>query len=391
MVLFSGCSEQDILMDNSQPGWMIQNDQVELFITHQGGHMAPVRFFRDFPQPIQPYYISPWQNENLEISEPVLVPTRGDFFCMPFGGNAELYQDEKHPAHGETAGAKWNLVEITTSEKITKLTLDMKTLVRKGHVTKNISLVHGENNLYISHTLNGFDGKMPIGHHATLAVPEEEETLKVSVGHFDLGMTNPTIFGNPINREYQSLAIGAEFTRLEEVPLLWKQPAVGDCSSFPQRQGFTDLLCVFKKLSLKPAWTTAVNEKEGYLWFALKDAAMLPCTTFWISNKGRHGDPWNGRNRCLGLEETCSYFADGLAASVKSNIINKRGFPTAVNLSSAEPTVINMIQGVVKVPDNFGKVKDVRFGENVIHFISETGAEIHTKVYYDFLKSGEIR
>lgn len=389
-VLFAGCNEQNIIVDNSQPGWLIQNDQIELFITRQGGHMAPVRFYRGTHQPIQPYYISPWQNENLEISEPVLVPTRGDFFCLPFGGNTESYQDEKHNAHGETAGSEWDLVNITRSEKITKLTLNMKTLIRKGQVTKNISLVHGENNLYISHTLSGFNGKMPIGHHATLAVPEKEKILKVSVGHFDLGMTNPSLFGNPANGEYQSLAIGAEFTRLEKVPLLWKQPSLGDCSSFPQRQGFTDLLCVFKKPSPKPAWTTAVNEEEGYLWFALKDAAMLPCTIFWISNKGRHGHPWNGRNRCLGLEETCSYFADGLAASAKPNIITKKGFATSVNFSSAEPTVINMIQGVVKVPDNFGKVKDVRFGENIIHFISETGAEVSTEVNYDFLKTGDI-
>ena len=72
----------------SQPAWELANKQVELAVTELGGHMAPVTFYRKSAEPVQPYYISPWQGEKLKIDEPVLVPLRGDFFCMPFGRRA---------------------------------------------------------------------------------------------------------------------------------------------------------------------------------------------------------------------------------------------------------------------------------------------------------------
>ena len=41
--------------------------------------------------------------DGLEIDEPVLVPLRGDFFCMPFGANLDPYQGEKHVVLGNAA------------------------------------------------------------------------------------------------------------------------------------------------------------------------------------------------------------------------------------------------------------------------------------------------
>jgi cobalt/nickel transport system permease protein len=39
----------------------------------------------------------------------VLRVLRGDFFCLPFGGNATAWHGEKHPLHGETANREWRL------------------------------------------------------------------------------------------------------------------------------------------------------------------------------------------------------------------------------------------------------------------------------------------
>ena len=57
---------------------------------------------------------------------------------------------------------------------------------------------------------------------------------------------------------------------------------------------------------------------EGFLWFSLKDPAVLPMTMLWMENHGRHFPPWNGRNCCLGLEDLCGYFAGGYAPSVRA-------------------------------------------------------------------------
>ncbi len=72
----------------SQLCWMFQNDTVRLAVTQTGAHMAPVIFGLDSDRTIQPYYVSPWQNEGLKLDPPVLISLRGDFFCLPFGGTA---------------------------------------------------------------------------------------------------------------------------------------------------------------------------------------------------------------------------------------------------------------------------------------------------------------
>ena len=397
LVAIAGCAATKDA-NNSQAGWRLKTSTVNLFITANGGHMAPVEFCIDTGPPIQPYYISPWQNERLTgLPDRVLIPLRGDFFCMPFGANAEAVGREVHSAHGEVASSQWSFASRKSDGMVNTLVLRLATKVRKGLVTKRVHLVDGHNAVYISHTLEGYSGKMPIGHHCTLALPEEEGSLRAAVSPFALGMTCPVVFSNPANRAYQSLAVNAEFTDLTKVPTIWKDPPAVDCSIFPARPGFTDLLQLFRKPSSDPAWTVATCQKAGYLWFSLKDAAVMPGTVFWISNKGQHGFPWNGRNRCLGLEETRAYFAQGLGPSIGENIVNRKGFPTAITLSPEKPTVVRIVQGVVRIPPGFENVKTVTFAKGTdyapgtVTFVSTTGKEVAAEVDHEFLDTGKLR
>jgi len=376
----------------SQPSWIMATDEMELAVTQLGAHIAPVSFCRSSGTPVEPYYLNPWHSEATgPLPAPVLVPLRGDFFCMPFGGNAAPFNGESHPPHGEGAGADWQFVSFSKSNAVTTLELLHKPTIRPGTVNKRISLIDGQNALYTQEILSGFEGTMPVGHHATLRVPEREGSLRVATSPFTFGMTCPGVFGDPRNREYQSLASGARFNDLKHVPLLWKDPAEADLTTFPARRGFTDLLSVFHPGSdNEPAWTAATNQDEGYLWFSLKDPGVLPSTIFWIANAGRHGNPWNGRNRCLGLEDTCSYFADGLKASCEHNLLNSQGVATALVLSPHLPTLINYIQGVVRVPAGFETVASVRFKPGRVEFVSTTGLTVSSEVGWEFLRQGTL-
>ncbi len=374
----------------SQLSWVVRNDQVELAVTQRGGHMAPVTFLRKSSSPIQPYYISPWQNEALKIPEPALVPLRGDFLCAPFGANAEPYRGEKHPLHGEPAGSKWKLQAVERSKPLTCLTLTMQTRIRTGQVTRRLMLLDGQNVVYTQETFQGYSGAMPAGHHATLALPDEPRTVHIATSSIRFGMTNPAPIGDPATGAYQALAIHKRFSNLRLVPVLWPKEGHDDGTTYPARKGFCDLLGVFNKLTATPAWTTATFETEGFLWFSLKDPTVLPTTLLWISNHGRYGSPWNGRNRCLGLEDVCGFFADGLAASVRPNVLSRQGIPTALKFSKARPTVIRYIQGVVKVPRGFGHVRSARFTVGKVTFSSVTGKKVVAQVCNAFLKSGQL-
>ena len=397
MVLFAANSfgqEPNTRTIHSQPSFVVSTSQVELAVTELGGHMAPVTFFRSSAKPVRPYHVSPWQDEKTSaMPAPVLNALRGDFFCMPFGGNSDLLAGEKHPPHGEIVGEKWKYVGTTKSADVTTLTMSIETRVRRGEVTKELSLVADQNVVYSKHIINGFTGNVPLGHHATLAMPDKEGSVRLASSAFRLGMTYPGIFSDPKQREYQSLLPGARWTTLAKVPVAWKGDPDADLTRLPARQGHADLVQVVNEPWEKtngPAWMTATFTEAGYLWFSLKDADVLNSTVFWIENRGRHGHPWNGRNNCLGLEDVTSFFADGLKASTSDNILNKEGVATSVKLEGTKPTIVYYIQGVVKIPDGFEMVKSLEFAPGEVTFVSTTGKRVTTKVRHSFLRTGKL-
>ena len=397
MVLFAANGfgqEPNTRTIHSQPSFVVSTPQVELAVTELGGHMAPVTFFRSSAKPVRPYHVSPWQDEKTSaMPAPVLNALRGDFFCMPFGGNSDLLAGEKHPPHGEIVGEKWKYVGTTKSADVTTLTMSIETRVRRGEVTKELSLVADQNVVYSKHIINGFTGNVPLGHHATLAMPDKEGSVRLASSAFRLGMTYPGIFSDPKQREYQSLLPGARWTTLAKVPVAWKGDPDADLTRLPARQGHADLVQVVNEPWEKtngPAWMTATFTEAGYLWFSLKDADVLNSTVFWIENRGRHGHPWNGRNNCLGLEDVTSFFADGLKASTSDNILNKEGVATSVKLEGTKPTIVYYIQGVVKIPDGFEMVKSLEFAPGEVTFVSTTGKRVTTKVRHSFLRTGKL-
>ncbi len=377
---------------HSQPSAILATKDVEVAVTTRGGHMAPVTFFRSSDRPVQPYSVSPWQDEApLPMPAPVLVTLRGDFFCMPFGGNSAEVAGEKHPPHGEIVGELWEVVGTKQAGDVSTLTMEIDTKVRKGRVIKELSLVDGQNAVYSRHTIEGFAGRAPLGHHATLAMPEKEGAVRIATSPIRFGMTCPGVFSDPKQREYQALLPGAKWTDLAKVPVAWKGAADADLTRLPGRYGYADLVQLVNESSEKtggPAWTTATFADEGYLWFALKDPAVLTTTVFWMENHGRHGHPWNGRNNCLGLEDVTAFFADGLAASVSENLLSKEGIATAVTLTADKPTTVNYIQGVVRIPEGFENVKTLEFAPGEVTFVSTTGKRVTAPVRHEFLATG---
>jgi hypothetical protein len=369
-----------------EKGWEFKADKITLHITERGGHMGPVYFHIDENSTFQPYYINPWNNENLFIETEVLRPLRGDFFCLPFGGDNN-WNGESHKAHGETACNNWALKDFIDDKDCMKIEFQMETFDRPGNVTKRIMLSHDELNVYSQHTISGFSGPTPMGHHATL---RGDTPVNIKTADFIQGMTNPDM--NPIhdNREYYSLPPGKKFDDLKKVPTIWSDNPVTDCSIFPNREGFVDIIQLYNSTESRYGWTTAVFQEQGYLWYSLKDVEVLPSTLLWMENKGRHQSPWNGRNCCIGLEDICSYFASGLSKSAMENEINKSGIKTCHILGNEEPFNVNYIQGVVPIPEGFTEVQNLKFKKNQLIFESTTGISVTTKVHYEFILTGQI-
>jgi hypothetical protein len=367
--------------------WILENDSVRAALTHDGGHLAPVTFFLPHGA-VEPYYVSPWGADDIAVppDEPCVKFIRGDFFCLPFG-NPGMHDDERNLLHGEPSFAPWRFDHQRSAHGASAFTFSMRTAHPRGSVTKRVFLVDGHTAVYLQHQLADFRGSFPAGHHATLAMPETPETVLVGLSAYRYGYTWPSPFGDPARqRSYYALAVGERFERLSAVPLIFKEPATGACDAFPTRRGYTDGLACVSESGPQPAWVTATFTPDGFLWYALKNAADFPLTLLWMANHGRHAAPWNGRENCLGLEDIRAFFGEGWHASVEPNVLSRDGVPTAFEVRPEAPVTLNYIQGVVPTPTGFGRVTDAIFEPHAVRFIDENGAEARATVDHDFLR-----
>jgi hypothetical protein len=366
-----------------QESWILRTSQVEAAVTQRAGHLAPVKF-RLGKRWVQPFDLAPWAGEKLPPGLPPLLHVmRGDFFCMPFGGNDAPYQKEKYPPHGETANASWKMVATSANQ----LHVTQKATIRAGRVDKIIRLVPGETAVYSQHIISGMKGPMNFGHHPILLVPENA-TARVSISRFHYGQVFPGQMEDPAQGGYSILKRGARFSSLQSVPRT--DGEIADLSTYPARDGYEDIVLMASDPKLPFAWTALTVPGHNYVWFALKDPRVLPSTLFWMSNGGRHYAPWNGRHRrAIGLEEVVSNFHYGLAESAKANPLNRAGIPTVAQLDPRKPTTINYIMVLAEIPRGFDIVQSIRASADrkSVTLTSKSGCKVSVKVAVTFLSA----
>ncbi len=369
--------------------WKLKSTTVEAHVTETGGHLAPVTFDRKGKK-ICPYSVAPWCKDKIEDEQSIIQVLRGDFFCLPFGGNDTPYRGEQYPIHGDTANRKWKFVDCKEKKGVQTLHLRMKTKARKGQVDKQISLADGQNVIYSSHVISGMSGKMPLGHHATLKFPDAPGSGLISTSRIKFGQVFVEPTENPEEKGYSILKPGAVFKDMTKVPMITGENT--DLSVFPARRGFEDIAILIADPRLSMAWTAVSYPEHGYVWFGLKDPKVLAATLMWMSNGGRHYSPWNGRHvNVMGLEEVTSFFHVGLKESLAKNCLSVKGVPTALPLSPQKPTTVNYIMGCVPTPKGFDRVKSIRANRagNSITITSENGKNVQTAVNIGFLQNEE--
>jgi hypothetical protein len=226
---------------NGQPSFRIESDLVTAWVTEVGGQLAPVTFHLPGGH-VEPFSVAPWAEEDVDVP-PILKALRGDFFCLPFGGNEESYCGESHPVHGETANLKWKVQSHTDSA----IVATMDTTIRRGHIDKEVFVMPGQTAIYQRHTVSGMTGKMCLGHHAMVRF---RSCGFVSLSPFGFGQVFPGEFESPVQGGYSSLKPGARFDDLRRVPSA--DGSLADLTTYPAREGFEDLVMVFAALAQVP-------------------------------------------------------------------------------------------------------------------------------------------
>ena len=156
---------------------------------------------------------------------------------------------------------------------------------------------------------------------------------------------------------------------------------------YPLPMGYEDLAFFVSDNEKEFVFTSVSVPEEGYLYFQLKNPRVLAQTLFWMSNGGRHYQPWNGRVRAvLGVEEITSFFHYGIGKSSENNFLQEKGFKTCFNIEEKVPAAIKLIMGLIPIEKNFKGVADiVKKSESMITIIGKGDEKIDVPCRVAFL------
>lgn len=332
---------------------------------------------------LSPMHVAPWATDTgTKVSPPILRALRGDFFCLPFGGNATPVRGKKIPPHGETANGNWTLKGATPDS----VTLSMKLGFPKGEITKTVWVNPGEPCVYQRHVLSGFSGKVNFGHHAMLAFRPEYGVGRITTSPFVRGQVFPGVFEDPAQGGYSALRAGSNFSSLDQVLLASGQMA--DLSRYPAREGFEDLVMISSPPTETLGWSAVTFPQAGFVWIGFKNPATLASTILWHSNGGRHYAPWSSRHRrVLGIEEVTGNFHHGLAESTADNEIAQSGIATHLTLAPRKPLSVGYIMACVPIPAGFDEVADVHEAAGGVVLTPRNGPNVGLRVDLSMLQT----
>jgi len=351
--------------------FFLNTPEVDFAVTEQGGHLAPVDFYFE-EYAVSPYALAPWQPHEIDESlPPLLTQLRGDFFCLPFAGQAG------GPPHGDTANAKWHLLEQGERH----LTLEIKQTDSGASVVKRLSVSEGQQAIYCEHVISGLEGEWNYGNHPILDFSEMPEGLgRLAVSPFRWASVYDGAFANPELGETGRLAEGVRFDSLENVPC--QDGSTLNLTHYPTAPGHEDLVMMVSEPATPEqpfAWSAATF--DDYVWFSLKNPADFPATLFWVSNGGRSAHPWESRHLGrIGIEEICGHFCDGLEKSRKK-LLAEWGIPTTRLFHRDQTVRLPIIQGVALVEPSFGQVQKIQpIDDHTIAITGENGGVVHVKI-----------
>lgn len=354
---------------------VLDTPELSLAVTARGGHMAPVTFHL-CDREVSPYSLSPWLAADHEDQPVLLSVLRGDFLCLPFGGQ------EEGPPHGDPANADWQLLSAGDRS----LVLAQDAADSGAHVEKHLSVVSGQHAIRIEHRISKLQGDYSYGTHPILDLSGlPDGGGRISTSPFRWASTYPGLFAVPEAGETGALMPASRFEDLREVKLA--DGGVVDLSRWPGLEGNEDLVMMVAEPASESqpfAWSAVVL--DGYVWYCLKNPRDFPATLLWLSNGGRSQAPWSSRHTGrVGVEEVCSHFSDGVDVSRQGPLADE-GIPTVRHFEADETVSLRVIQAVAAVPEGFDRVATITpDGDHAVKLTAESGESLSVPLDWKFI------
>ncbi|MGE0240706.1 MAG: hypothetical protein AB7F09_28430 [Parvibaculaceae bacterium] len=308
---------------------------------------------------LRPLHRAPWVRAGESLPDtvaPVESRLAGDFFCAPFGKTSPDI-----PIHGWAANGTWDEAGIARNESgAVTATYVLREAVEGARLTKHLTLCSGHPVVYQRHDFTGGDGRIPVAHHAMLHVPGG---ARLSFSPKAAGFTPKAPLETDPKRGRSVLLYPQRFAALAEVRRA--DGGLSDARLYPFDRDHEDLIIMSEAPGARLAWSAALAKAQGFLFFAVKDAAVLPHTVLWLSNGGRSYTPWNGRHHAvIGIEE----------ASLDHRLIDDpRDGAAGLALGRDRTATVRYALGAIPVPENWTEVRDIGFGPDAITLVDASG------------------
>lgn len=304
---------------------------------------------------LRPLHKAPWVRAGEQLPDTVaLVEQRlaGDFFCAPFGKTSPDI-----PIHGWAANGTWKKIGSASPGAAT---YELQETVQGARLTKHLTLHPGHPVLYQAHVFEDGDGVIPIAHHAMIHVPGG---ARLSFSAKASGFTPTGALETDPKRGRSVLAYPQHFSSLAKVARV--DGGISDASLYPFDKDHEDLIIMSEAPGNRLGWSAALAQKEGFLFFALKDAALLPHTVLWMSNGGRSYTPWDSRHHAvIGIEE----------ASLDYRLIeDPRDRPAGLALGPGKSSTIRYAFGAIPAPQGWTAIRDIAIGADTLTLTDASG------------------
>ncbi len=301
-----------------------------------GAMLGPTLFVLPDGRQIAPFHIAPWADETGNGPLPgVLRRLRGDWPCVPFGGDADRPAQGGWPAstanptvdaeaHGYGSNHDWSFDTPSATE--IRLTIDYPEDHPVQRLERRIIPDPLQPAIDFELTITARrDGALPIGLHPCIRVPKIAGGMHIEMAGKIAGATFPgdvdpssILAPGQIAEDWHDMAL-RDGTRI-------------DPSRVPLARHTEDLV----QLLGVPGRVALHNTIEGYRVYLDWNPKHFPSLLLWNSNYGRQFAPWNGRHLALGVEPICSAFDLGPKICAAPNPISARGVPTARSFRAGE-------------------------------------------------------
>jgi len=339
-------------------------DGIAVDFDPQGGVIDAVTIEVD-GQRIAPLHKAPWVKSGERFGPEVAAIEQrlaGDFFCAPFAQS-----DGDAPIHGWAANGMWKGAgKELGPDGATTAAYELAQTIFGAHLRKEITLVPGHPVVYQTHVFTGGPGLLPVAHHAMVHVPGGA-ALSFSPKAF--ARTPATALETDAARGSSLLGYPQQASSLAEIKRL-DGGMIG--ATYPFDRAHEDLVILSEQPGSTLGWSTALAARDGFLFFAVKDAAVLPQTVLWMSNGGRNYAPWNGRHTAvLGIEEGA--VSIHLTTAERQSGSSADGLAWGITLREGGSVAVRYAFGAIPVPRGWTEIADVGIGGDALLLTDRSG------------------